>query len=811
LQKHRRRPSRTALFVVAAGCLPWVPLTAQTQVPSAATARKLLDQYCVVCHNQKLKTAGLMLDKMDVEQVSQGAETWEKVIRKLRGGMMPPQGMPRPDKTALDGFISFLETSLDRAAAGHPNPGRDPLHRLNRSEYANAIRDLLALDIDVNALLPADDEANGFDNIADVLKVSPSLLEQYLTASREISSLAVGDPGMKPVGQIFHVPPDRAQDQHVEGLPLGTSGGLLIHYNFPLDGQYDFSVKLLRNIVGYITGLEWPHQLEISVDDQRVFLAPVGGEADNRMMDANLGIAGDTLDARLKTRIPLKAGPHTVAVAFLRTNDAESDEPLQPFTRNLDLQDMNGIPLIDFVNITGPFQAVGSGDTPSRKRIFVCYPANGSEELPCARKVLTTLARRAYHRPVTDQDLAVPLRFYQEGRKRGSFDAGIESALRLILADPKFLFRSSPDPANVAPGSVYRVNDLELASRLSFFLWSSIPDDTLLDVAAAGKLHEPAVLDQQVKRMLADPRSEALVTNFAGQWLYLRNLQSAIPDRDTFPDFDDNLRQAFRRETELFFGSIVHGDRSVLDLLDANYTFVNERLARHYGIPNVYGSQFRRVTLTGDNRRGLLGQGSILTVTSYPNRTSPVLRGKWILENILGTPPPPPPPNVPPLKENSEGSKPLSMRALLEQHRANPACASCHRIMDPLGFSLENFDGTGAWRAKEPAGPVDASGQLADGTKVDGPAALRQALLSHSDQFVETLAEKLLTYALGRGLEYYDMPVVRSIAHDTERNQYRFSSLILGIVKSTPFCMKKAPETEVAAVTGATPAPPISR
>jgi len=774
----KRLAGRTLSVIIAAASLAVVQSDRAQQQP-ASPQRKLLDQYCVTCHNQRVKTAGLMLDKMDVDHPSEGAEVWEKVVRKLRGGMMPPQGMPRPDKPTTDGFISWLETSLDRAAAAQPNPGRSPLHRLNRSEYANAIRDLLALNIDVTALLPADDEANGFDNIADVLKVSPSLLEQYLTASRQISSLAVGDPSTTPISQIYRVPPDLAQDEHIEGLPLGTRGGLLIHQNFPLDAQYDISVKLLRNIVGYITGLEWPHQLEITVDGARVFLAPVGGEEDNKMMDANLGIAGDALDARLKARIPIKAGPRTVVVTFLRKNSAESVEPLQPFTRDLDLQNMNGIPLIDYVDITGPFQATGPGDTPSRRQIFSCRPANTGEEMPCARKILTTLTRRAYRRPVTEKDLELPLRFYQDGRTGGSFDAGIEAALRLILADPKFLFRSESETPNIS--------DLALASRLSFFLWSSLPDDQLIEIAAQGKLKDQPVLEHQVKRMLADPRADALVSNFAGQWLFLRNLQSSVPDRDTFPDFDDNLRQAFRRETELFFASIMREDRSVLDLLNADYTFVNQRLAEHYGMPNIYGSQFRRVKLVDENRRGLLGQGSILTVTSYPNRTSPVLRGKWILENILGTPPPPPPPNVPALKENSEGSKPLPMRALLEEHRKNAACASCHRIMDPLGFSLENFDGIGQWRTKEPGGVVDASGQLADGTKVDGPGALRKALLSHPDQFVETMTEKLLTYALGRGLEYYDMPAVRSIAHDAARNNYRFTSLIMGIVNSTPF------------------------
>ncbi len=797
LGTYRRKAILTAAAVVTAGCIFVLPAAPPQQ--TADTERALLDEYCVVCHNAQAKTAGLMLDKMDLAHIPEGAETWEKAIRKLRGGMMPPQGNPRPDASQLYGLISYLETTIDRAAAAKPNPGRAPLHRLNRTEYGNAIRDLLNLDLDVTALLPADDESDGFDNIADVLKVSPSLLEQYLTASEKVSSLAVGDPGTSPISRLVQVPPDLPQEDHIEGLPLGTRGGILIHHNFPLDAEYDFSVALLQNIVGYITGLEWPHQLEITIDGARVFLAPVGGEEDNKMSDANLGIAKDTLDARLRTRVPVKAGPHAVGVDFLRKNSAESDEPLQPFTRDLDLQNMNGIPLIDHVQITGPFQATGPGDTPSRRRIFTCRPAKADEELPCARNILSTLARRAYRRPVTDKDVETLLSFYQAGRDHslltsgGNFEAGIENALRLILASPKFLFRSEPDPANQPAGSIYRVSDLELASRLSFFLWSSLPDDDLVNAAAQGKLRYPAALEKQVRRMLADPKAQALVNNFAGQWLFLRNLQSVAPNEDDFPNFDDTLRQSFRKETELFFASIVHEDHNVLDLLNANYTFVNERLAKHYGIPNVYGSQFRRVTLTDENRRGLLGQGSVLTVTSQPNRTSPVLRGKWILENILGTPPPAPPPNVPPLKENEDGAKALSVRALLEKHREYPTCATCHKIMDPLGFSLDNFDAIGQWRAKEAGSPIDASGQLADGTQVDGPVALRQALMKHPEQFVRTITEKLLTYGLGRGLEYYDMPTVRMIEQDAAKNNYRFSSLILGIVKSAPFQMKKVP------------------
>jgi cytochrome c5 len=795
-----RRSILAFLFVVL-GCGLTLTPAASTQTREgaatpAAPYRALLDQYCVTCHNERLKTAGLMLDKMDLDRVAEGAETWEKVIRKLRGGMMPPTGRPRPANDDTHKFVSWLESSLDRAGLAKPNPGRATIHRLNRTEYGNAIRDLLSLEIDVTELLPADDESNGFDNIADVLKLSPSLLEQYLSASRKISSLAVGNPSTPVVTQRYAMPPDISQEDHIEGLPLGTRGGMLIRHNFPLDGQYDFRVFLLRNIVGYMKGLEWPHQLEITVDGERVFIAPVGGDDDNKMSDANFAAAADTIDARLKSRISVKAGPHDVGVAFIRKNSAEYDEPLEVHTRDHDLQNMNGIPLIERMDITGPYEPTGPGDTPSRRKVFMCRPAGAADETACARKILSTLARRAYRQATTDADIDLLMSFYQPARKTGNFESGVENGLAFLLTAPKFLFRTELDPVNVPPGGTYRVSDIELASRLSFFLWSSIPDDELLNVASQGKLKDPAVLDQQVKRMLADRKSDALVRNFAGQWLYLRNLQSSKPDGHEFPNFDDNLRQSFRHETELFFESIIRENRSALDLLNANYTFVNERLARHYGIPNVYGSRFRRVTLTDQNRMGLLGQGSVLTVTSYPNRTSPVLRGKWILENILGTPPPPPPPNVPPLKENDDNSKPRSVRELMEEHRKNPACAGCHAVMDPLGFSLENFDGIGEWRTKDQSGPIDASGQLADGTKVEGPVTLRQAVLKHPEQFVGTITEKLLTYSLGRGLEYYDMPVVRGIVRDAARNDYKFSSLITGIVKSTPFQMRKSQERE---------------
>ena len=772
------------------------PASQQSRLPAAPAApyRALLDQYCVTCHNERAKTAGLMLDKMDLAHIAESAETWEKVIRKLRGGMMPPTGRPRPANDEAYKLISWLEMSLDRAGIAKPNPGRATIHRLNRTEYGNAIRDLLSLQVDVSELLPADDESNGFDNIADVLKLSPSLLEQYLAASRKISSLAVGSPSMPPVTQRYAMPPDISQEDHIEGLPLGTRGGMLIRHNFPLDGEYDFRIFLLRNIVGYMKGLEWPHQLEITVDGERVFLAAVGGEEDNKMSDANFAAAADAIDARLKTRISVKAGPHDVGVAFIRKNSAEYDEPLEPHTRDHDLQNMNGIPLVEHMDITGPYDATGAADTPSRRKIFVCRPANAADETPCGKKIISALSRRAYRQPISAADIVLLMTFYQFGRSHGNFEAGIENALTFLLTAPKFLFRTESDPPNLPPGGIYQVSDTDLASRLSFFLWSSIPDDELLNLASQGKLKDPAILDQQVKRMLADRKSNALVRNFAGQWLFLRNLQSSHPDGHEFPNFDDNLRQSFRRETELFFESIMRENRSVLDLLNANYTFVNERLARHYGIPNIYGTRFRRVTLTDQTRMGLLGQGSILTVTSYPNRTSPVLRGKWILENILGTPPPPPPPNVPPLKENDDNAKPRSVRELMEEHRKSPACAGCHAVMDPLGFSLENFDGIGEWRTKDQSGPIDASGQLADGTKVEGPVTLRQALLKHPEQFVGTVTEKLLTYALGRGLEFYDMRVVRGIVREAAPNDYKFSSLIMGIVKSTPFQMRKVQE-----------------
>lgn len=767
-----------------------------------------------------------MLDQLatdlDTGDVGPHAEKWEKVVRKLRVGAMPPQGMPRPDRAGEDALAASIENALDRAAAAAPNPGRPVLHRLNRTEYANSIRDLLALDVDAADLLPTDDASFGFDNIGSVLGVSPALLERYLMASAKISRLAVGDPKIDPITDTYRVRADLTQNDHLEGLPLGTRGGVLIQHNFPLDGEYVVKVKLLKSTVDLLFGGNAQDQLlEIALNGERVQtlsinpkaaapLLPPAGDKNAKVKEGGFDPSAATKLSMsqpkdsVETRIHVAAGPQTVSVAFAQRSYGPAQDLMEPFERStIDPSDPKGLPHVLSVAISGPFNATGSGDTPSRRRIFTCHPTNSSEELPCAKSIITTLARRAYRKPVSDTDLETLLTFYQSGRNKGNFESGIEMALRRILSDPQFVYRFERDPANVAPDSAYRVSDLELASRLSFFLWSSIPDDQLLDAASRGKLHEHAELERQVRRMLADPRADSLVTNFGDQWLYLRNLRSVAPDLEQFPNFDDNLREAFKRETELFFGSIIHEDRSVIDLLDADYTFVNERLAKHYEIPNVYGSQFRRVSWPDDSpRRGLLGQGSILTVTSIATRTSPVQRGKWLLENVLGTPPNPPPANVPPLKENKAGDKPLSVRQLMEAHRKNEPCAGCHKVLDPLGFALDNYDAVGQLRTVSESGDkIDASGVLADGTKVNGIADLRQALLSRPNVFAGTLTEKLLTYALGRGLEAYDMPAVRAVTRQAAQNNYRFSSIILGIVESVPFQMRHSQEPDSAPAT----------
>jgi mono/diheme cytochrome c family protein len=756
-----------------------------------APPRALVKQYCVTCHNTRTKTAGLMLDASDVGAPASQPEVWEKVVRKVRAGQMPPAGMPRPAAPAVDSFLRWVEGELDAAAAARPNPGRPLLHRLNRVEYANAIRDLLDLEVDVTPLLPPDDSSHGFDNVADVLGVSPLLQERYLAAADRVSSLAVGDPRVGPGSETFRVRQDLSQDQHIEGLPLGTIGGVLARPTLPLDGEYVIQVKLMRTNTGAVRGLEWPRQLEILVDGRRVHLAGFGGDADLRALYHNPTLASDDIDARLKVRVRLPAGPHQIGAAFLKKTNAASVNRLQPFLRASDTIDTSGMTHMDFLSITGPFEVAGSGETPSRRRVFTCRPVAASEEAACAGGILGDLARRAYRRPATSSEVQELVSFFRAGRASGgTFDAGIQMGLRLILASPKFVFRAEADPANARAGAAYPISDLELASRLSFFLWSSIPDDTLLDLAARNQLRQPGILAQQVRRMLADARATALVQNFAGQWLYVRNVRGVLPDSNVFPDFDDNLRQALQREVELFFGSIVREDRSVLDLLRADYTFVNERLARHYGIPHIYGSQFRRVTVTQDARKGLLGKGAILAVTSNANRTSPVKRGKWILENLVGIPPAPPPPDVPPLPEEQGAARPLSMRERMEVHRASPVCANCHKVMDPLGFALENFDAVGAWREREGTTAIDPSGPFWDGTQLSGASALREALLARPTVFVQTTSEKLLVYALGRGLSAADMPAVRRIMRESASQDHRFSSIVLAIATSTPFQMR---------------------
>jgi hypothetical protein len=805
---HRFHPTRAALAlgltVAATISVAAVPRQAPASVAparasSAADVRATLDRYCVTCHNPRVKSGELALDSLDVSNVGAHAATWEKVVRKVRTGSMPPAGMPRPDQATAAALVSHLTSSLDRAAV--PNPGRALLRRLNRAEYANVVRDLLAIDVDVRSLLPADDSAFGFDNNADLLVVSPSLLDRYLSAADRVSALAVGDMTTAPGSDAFYTRGDQSQSQQLDGLPLGTVGGLGVRYTFPLDGEYEFRVALTRTNLDAIRGLEHPHQLEISVDGQRVFLTDIGGAAEAGQTGA-ISDRSDATDARLHVRVPVKAGPRLVAATFIR-KIAESTYRLRPFLRsNAGTYDSTGRPHVKSLTIRGPFNPTGPGDTPSRQRIFICRPPSRSggrdatvdaADETCARRILTTLARRAYRRPVAERDIAPLMEFYRDGRKKGSFDAGVQLALRRLLASPTFIFRIEEDPASVAAGAAYRVSDVELASRLSFFLWSSMPDDALLDLAAAGRLRQPAVLEAQVRRMLADPKASALVGNFAGQWLHIRNLQNIAPNTDEFPDFDNDLRDAFRREAELFFGSIVRDDRDVLELMTADYTFVNERLAKHYGIRGIYGPQFRRVTLPDDARRGLLGKGSVLLATSHADRTAPTLRGKWILENLLGTPPPAPPANVPPF-EQTASARPRTIRERLESHRSNPSCASCHRTMDGLGFTLENFNAVGAWREREAGGDVNAEGTMADGQTAVGVAGLRAALLKDPGVFVQTLTEKLTTYALGRGLQEYDMPVVRSIVREAGAHQRRFSALVLGIVKSTPFQMRRKGE-----------------
>ena len=759
------------------------------QPPSAPLAlpiESVVNQYCVSCHDADAKKGGLDLDRLGREDVAQHPDEWERVVRKLRARQMPPVGKERPDEPIYEAVIARLVATLDREAAQHPRPGRtETLRRLNRTEYQNAIRDLLALEIDATALLPKDEASHGFDNVT-IGDLSPTLLNRYLSAAQKISRLAVGTPDRTPGGETFRIRADVTQEEHVEGLPVGTRGGALLLHTFPRDGVYEIQIRLARDRNEEVEGLREPHELEVLLDRERVRLftvAPPPGRKDF-----------ETVDAHLKVRVPVTGGPHQLGVTFLKNPSSLLETRRQPYQARFNMHRHPRLtPALYQVSINGPYESKRPGDSPSRRRIFVCQPANDAENEACAERILSPLLRRAYRRPVTSADLVRPMEFYREARAREGFEAGIEAALSAILISPEFLFRLERDPAGVASNTAYRVSDLALASRLSFFLWSSLPDDELLETAIRGELHQPATLAQQTRRMLADPRARNLVSNFASQWLYLRNLESLTPDLRLFPDFDDNLRQAFRRETELFFESVVREDRSVLDLLKADYTFLNERLARHYGIPHVQGSRFRRVALGPDAERGgLLRHGSILAVTSYATRTSPVIRGHWILGNLLGTPPPPPPANVPALRENTVAAA-LPMRLRLAEHRANAACASCHNLMDPVGFSLENFDAIGRWRTTEDGVPIDAAGGLPDGSKFAGVAGLEAGLLKHPDLFVSALTEKLLTFALGRGVEPSDAPAVRKIVRDAQAKDFRFSSVVLGVVESVPFTMRRAP------------------
>ena len=740
---------------------------------SPSTYRAVLDRYCVTCHNEKLKTAGLMLDMMNLSEVSRDTHIWEKVIRKLRTGQMPPSGMPRPDKETYETFANYLENEIDRAAETNPNPGRTPtIRRLSRTEYVNAIRDLLALEVNGDSLLPPDDSSYGFDNIGEVLSISPILTESYLSAAELISRLAIGDANIPDAIETYEVPDSLVQtDRMSDELPFGTRGGLAFRHYFPLDAEYVIEVRLRRGSLGDLVGFEVPTNLDVRLDKSRVGRFTIDREDKN-------------FQQGYRVRLPVNAGNLTVGITFPRDHVMSEG-----------MSRAGGVPGgVDSVLISGPYKARGVGETPSRRKIFICHPSRGDEERSCARKIISKLIRYAYRRPVSNADVQPLLGLFEVGREQGGgFDKGIQFAVEGILVSPGFLLRAERDPTGIAPAKAYHISDLELASRLSFFLWSSIPDDELLSLAEKGSLRDPGILEKQVERMLSDTRSDALVESFGTQWLQLSKVPSKAIDMDTFPDFDENLRLSLQREGELFFASIIRENRSIVDLLDANYTFLDERLARHYGIPNVYGS-FQRVTLDENSsvRRGLLGKGSLMMVTSYTTRTSPVLRGKWILENILGTPPPPPPPNIPSLVDDQK-AKVLTMRERMEQHRNNPVCVSCHKLMDPLGFALDNFDATGKWRDKHSDTPIDASGTLPDGTKFDGPSELREILVLQKEQFIDAFLEKFLTYALGRGADHNDSPAIRKIIADSAP-EYRWSSLTIGLVKSTPFQMRRIQE-----------------
>jgi hypothetical protein len=760
---------------------------------SVAAREALVEQYCGYCHDDELREGGFSFSAIDLEHPEENAEQTEKVFVKLRTGMMPPAGMPRPEDDSLTRFAAALEADIDRVAAANPNPGRPSLHRLNRTEYSNSIRDLLDLEIDAATLLPADDMSRGFDNMSEVLNVSPTLMEAYIRAAGKIGRVAVGDPGMQPVVDTYPVSTSFSQDNYVEGTPFGTRGGVAFRHNFPADGEYVFIVSLVftanTNLFGNSSKGE---KVEVAVNGERVAVFDV-----DPMMKVDELIE--------TTPIKVSMGPQNISVSFMRTanrSDGPYDDLLRPLGRTLgdisagSVMGLTNLPHVRDVGIKGPYNASGVSDTPTRRKIFTCRPANTGEEAACATEIISALARQAFRKPVSGEHLEELMSVYQTGRDGGDFDSGIRLALQLMLAHPEFVFRFEKTLAGAAPGTNYKIDDLELAARLSYFLWSTSPDDELIKVASRGALSDPAILETQVRRMLADPRSESLAKNFAGQWLYLRNLTDSQPDIYLFPEVDEGLLRSMGRETELLFDSIVRENRSVLDLLTADYTFVNETLAKHYGMPGVVGNRFRRVAVTDENRFGVLGHGSVLTVTSFSNRTSPVVRGKWVLEQLVGMKAPVPPPNVPALAENAvnggELIRPKSVRERMELHRANEPCNSCHKIMDPIGLTLENFDAVGAWRERDSGYPVVTAGELVDGTPIDSPVSLRNAILGYSEAYLRNFTTQLLTYALGRGAEYYDMPVVRQIVRESGENDNRFVPIVIGIVNSLPFQMRRA-------------------
>ena len=771
--------------LVIASAAPAYAGQTRTSPPAPSSQQALLNEYCVTCHNDRLKRGNLVLSTLDVTRPGPDAAVWEKVIRKVRSGMMPPAGSRRPDSARVEAFASSLEGAIDAAAAAAPRPGRPLLHRLNRTEYANSIRDLLGIEINAPSFLPPDDMSYGFDNIAASLTMSPTLMESYIRAADVVTRLAAGDPTVSPRVETYRVPQTFSQKEHIDGTPLGTRGGIAVRHIFPADGEYVFGMSFYHYSGKFFGALQDREQLEVSVDGKRVAL-----------LDVNLKM---TATDELRTPpIKVGAGPRLVSAAFLKRSEGPVQDFIMPFETALsnlaaEVPGVTGLLHLTTLGISGPTNVTGLGDTPSRRRIFTCRPVSAEEEEPCARKILSSVARAAFRRPVEPADLDHLMALFKDERSNeGGFEDAVRMGLQAILADPNFVYRFERTPANVKSGSIHRIDDLELASRLSFFLWSSGPDETLIDLASRGKLRDSTVLDQQVRRMLADERADALAKNFASQWLHLRNLRDWHPDPYAFPDGDRNLMNSMERETELFFMSIVRDDRPILDLLTADYTYVDGRLARHYKIPNVVGNRFRRVEVTDESRKGLLGHASILTVTSFPTRTSPVVRGKWILDNLLGAPPPQPPPDVPPLKENTEDVKPLPLRARLQEHRNNPTCAACHATMDPIGFALENFDAIGVARLFDSGEQINPAGQLVDGTKLDGPVGLRRILLDRSELFERTFTEKLLTYAIGRGVEYSDMPVVRSIVRDSAKKDGRFSEIVLGIVNSMPFQTRQA-------------------